>query len=141
MDLGRMVDELERDEGLRLKPYRDSLGVLTIGVGRNLDAVGISRGEAYFLLHNDVERAVADVDKWLPWWTGLDEPRQRVLVNMAFNLGIKRLLGFQRFLAAAQAGRYEDAATEMLASAWAGQVGPRAQRLAAMMRGGAPQGG
>lgn len=136
MNLTKLVDELERDEGLRLKPYRDTVGVLTIGIGRNLDAKGITRGEAYHMLHNDIENAVADVDRRLPWWRELDEQRQRVLVNMAFNLGITGLLGFHHFLAAAQAGDYSAAADAMLRSQWATQVGPRATRLAAMMRGG-----
>lgn len=135
MDLTRFVDELERDEGNRLKPYRDSVGKLTIGIGRNLDDVGISKGEAYHMVHNDIERTVADVEHHFPWWTRLDDIRQHVILNMAFNMGIKRLLGFKKMLAACEAGRYGEAAREMLASAWAGQVGPRATRLASEMRG------
>lgn len=138
MLLDAFIRELIRDEGIRLRPYRDSVGKLTIGIGRNLDDVGISSDEAMYLCRNDVAAALADLDKALPWWRELDEVRQRALANMAFNLGIVRLLGFRNTLAALRAGRYADAADGMLASKWAGQVGPRAARLAAMIRTGTP---
>lgn len=64
--------------------------------------------------------------------------RQRVLVNMAFNLGMTGLLGFKTTLLAMEQGRYEDAA-RMLRSRWAGQVGVRAERLSEMMRTGHTQ--
>lgn len=131
-----MVRELTRDEGLRLKPYRCTAGKLTIGVGRNLDDVGISQGEAEILLRNDIDRACADLDRSLPWWRGLDPVRQRVLCNMAFNMGIGGLLTFKSTLTLIQMGKYLDASQRMVASKWAGQVGPRAERLALMMRDG-----
>lgn len=136
MIAAKLIADLERDEGVRLKPYQDSLGILTIGIGRNLRDRGISREEAYHLLNNDLEGVVADLDRALPWWSSLTEPRQRVLANMAFNLGVPGLLAFRHFLAHAEAGDYEAASTEMLASHWATQVGPRAQRLANAMRDG-----
>lgn len=127
---------LLRHEGLRLKPYRDSVGKLTLGVGRNLDDVGISRDEALVLLRNDVARTQAALDAALPWRGGLDPVRGRVLVDMAFNLGVAGLLGFPDTLAAVRAGRFAQAAEHMLASRWAGQVRARALELAAMMRTG-----
>lgn len=133
MNLTALKSELVRDEGLRLKPYRDTVGKLTIGVGRNLDDVGITKDEAMHLLECDIKRVKTDLDRALLWWRGMDEVRQRVLVNMAFNLGITRLMGFKNTLAAMQAGNYADAAKGMLASKWATQVGARATRLAAMM--------
>jgi lysozyme len=136
MDSEKLIRELTRDEGLRLKPYRCSAGKLTIGIGRNLDDVGISHGEAEILLRNDIARAEADLDRDLPWWKTLDEVRRRVLVNMAFNLGIRGLLGFKNTLELVRTGRYLDAAQHMLDSKWAKQVGPRAVRLATMMRDG-----
>jgi len=132
--MAELVAELVRDEGLRLKPYRDSVGKLTIGVGRNLDDVGISPDEAQYLLGNDIASAEAMLDLRVSWWRRLDEDRQRVLVNMAFNLG-ERLLGFERTLGAIANGSYDVAADAMLQSKWAQQVGPRAVRLAERMRG------
>jgi lysozyme len=130
-----LEEQLIRDEGLRLKPYKDSVGKLTIGVGRNLDDVGISREEATQLLANDIERAAAWVRTNLPWTLALDEVRQAALKNMAFNLG-SRLGEFRKFLAHLEAREYEQAAKEMTDSVWATQTGPRAQRLAEQIRSG-----
>jgi lysozyme len=131
-----LLTELEHDEGMRLRPYYDSVGKLTIGIGRNLTDVGISKEEAYRLLSNDVEKAIADLDSALPWWRSLSENRQRALANMAFNMGLQRLQGFRDALGKMQRGDFAGAATAMLESQWAKQVGVRAQRLAEMMRAG-----
>lgn len=131
-----MRSELIRDEGVRLKPYRDTVGKLTIGIGRNLDDVGISPVEAAQLLDSDIQRTAAELDAALPWWRGLDEVRQRVILNMAFNLGVAGLLGFKNTLINVRDGHYAAAAAGMLASKWAVQVGQRAQRLADMMMKG-----
>lgn len=136
MDVALLKRDLARDEGMRLKPYRCTAGRLTIGVGRNLDDVGITAEEADYLLENDLGRAMADLDRALPWWRGLSEARQRALVNMAFNVGLSRLLGFKAMLAALRAGRWGEAAAEALESAWARQVGARAARIAATIREG-----
>lgn len=132
-DMTTMVAELSRDEGVRLKPYRDTVGKLTIGTGRNLDDVGISNDENNLMLSNDIGRTCAALDKSLPWWRNLDPVRQRVLVNMAFNMGIGTLLGFHNTLAAIQISDWQSAHAGMLGSHWAEQVGERAQRLANMM--------
>lgn len=136
MNMGAMRSELMIDEGVRLKPYRDTVGKLTIGVGRNLDDVGISQIEAAYLLDADIRRTADALDISLPWWRTLDEVRQRVVLNLAFNMGVNNLMGFKNTLAAMQAGKYEDAAAGMLASKWAKQTGQRAIRLAAMMAKG-----
>ena len=135
-DAEKLRADLTRDEGMRLKPYRCTEGKLTIGVGRNLDAVGISAEEAYLLLDHDIAAIVAGLDRALPWWRSLSEARQRALLNMGFNLGLSRLLGFRQMLAAFQQGDYQTAAAQALDSAWAQQVGERAQRIAALIREG-----
>lgn len=127
--------QLLAHEGLRGRPYRCSAGRLTIGVGRNLDDVGISRDEAMYLLAGDVTRVTRALDERWPWWRGLSVPRAAVLLDMAFQLGAEGLAGFRRFLAALEASRWETAAEEMLDSKWARQDTPsRARRLAAQMR-------
>ncbi len=136
LNLILLHNELMRDEGVRLKPYRDTVGKLTIGTGRNLDDIGISEAENAMLLDNDICRIEADLGQHLPWWRELDAVRQRVLINMGFNLGIGKLLGFEHMLQLVQSGQYETAAKAMLASKWASQVKQRAVRLAAMMRSG-----
>jgi len=127
---------LVRDEGLRLKPYKDSVGKLSIGIGRNLEDVGISREEAEHLLESDIDRTAQELYQKLPWIASLTDERQLVLLNMAFNLGVRGLLSFTRTLAHVQAGRYEKASLEMLNSKWASQVGTRAIRLAKLMKDG-----
>ena len=129
-----IMADLKRDEGLRLKPYRCSAGRLTIGYGRNLDDVGITEGEAEILLEHDIRRSLADLDRALPWWRTLSGPQQRGLINMRFNLGLTRLLGFKKMLAALQAGDGKLASEEALSSKWADQVGARARRVAALYR-------
>ncbi|MBU9679699.1 glycoside hydrolase family protein [Burkholderia multivorans] len=135
-DRKQLIVELSRDEGRRLKPYVDTVGKTTIGVGRNLTDVGITDAECDLLLSNDIDRTVTWLDRNLSWWRQLDAVRQRVIVNMAFNMG-GSLLTFTNTLAAMKRGDYAAAADGMLASKWATQVGARATRLAAMMRSGA----
>lgn len=123
-------DQLLRDEGMRLRPYRDTQGHLTIGAGRNLDAVGVSLDEAHLLLDNDIDRSRTAVLVRFPWATQLDDARHGVLLNMAFNMGVDRLAGFNLMLAAMRDGDWEGAARELLDSKYAEQVHLRAQRLA-----------
>ena len=126
---------IQRHEGLRLKPYRDTVGKLTIGVGRNLDDVGISREEARKLLERDIEGARTAARRYT-WFEDLNGARQAVIIDMIFNLGRAGFRGFRRTRAAVAAGDYETAAAEMLDSGWATQVGERARRLARMIRTG-----
>ena len=130
--------QLMRDEGLRLHPYRDTVGKLTIGYGRNLDDVGISQAEAEMMLTHDIAQA-ADSLTNLPVFAVLDDVRQAVLITMAFNLGRTGLMGFRRMWAALAERDYDCAAREMLDSKWARQVGIRAERLAEQMKTGEPQ--
>lgn len=139
MDKNKLIEELTLDEGKKKAAYQDSLGYWTIGVGRLIDGRkggGLSDDEINYLLSNDINRVIKELTESLPWWTTLSENRQRVLVNMCFNLGITKLLGFKNTLAHMKAGNYEKAAQGMLASLWAKQVGKRADRLAAIMRAG-----
>ena|SRR5678816_3388503 len=128
--------QLKVDEGVRVKPYRDSVGKLTIGVGRNLDDVGISAKELEFLLDNDIDAAEKTAQTLFPSFDELSDARKAVLVNMAFNVGQARLSGFSKLRAAVERKDFEAASREMLDSGWASQVGPRATRLAAQMRNG-----
>lgn len=133
-----LVRELIRDEGLRLRPYRCSAGKLTIGVGRNLDDVGITEAEARHLLVNDIARTFAECSRE-PWWPAIadDAVRRRAMLNFAFNVGLPRLKGFKRALAALEIGNFDAAARELLDSRWAKQVGGRARRIAHMIATGA----
>lgn len=136
MDMTKLKAELIRDEGLRLKPYRCTAGKLTIGVGRNLDDVGLIEEEAMYLLKTDIDRAMDDLDRNVPWWRSMADARRRALVNMCFNLGWPRLSQFKNMLAHLQAGDFARAAAEALDSRWARQVGERSARIAALIREG-----
>lgn len=125
---------LIQQEGLKLRPYHDSVGKLTIGVGRNLDDKGLSNEEAMMLLNADICDALDDVRHCCSIYEQLSRPRQLVLISMAFNMGRERLNGFVHFLNALHKQDFSEAADEMLNSKWAAQVGTRATTLAAMMR-------
>lgn len=131
-----LVDQIIRHEGLRLKPYEDSFGNLTIGVGRNLTANGISNKEAMQLLDHDLDEAVADLAMF-PWFLELDAVRQRVLVDLRFNLGPTRLRTFTRLLKALAVKDYQKASVSMRESAWFSQVKHRGVELVQMMQTGA----
>ncbi|MFQ5540210.1 MAG: glycoside hydrolase family protein [Candidatus Binatia bacterium] len=134
--MSRLHDMLIRHEGLRLKPYLDTKKKLTIGVGRNLDDVGITRDEAWALLNNDIARVRREVKRAFPWFSKLNPVRKDVVLNMVFNLGLQRFRVFRKAIAAIKAKDWDEAARQMLDSRWARQVGRRARELAAMMRRG-----
>ena len=134
MDIEKLYADLRLDEGLRLKPYLDSVGKLTIGIGRNLDDRGISEQEADNMFFNDISAVRAELDEKIPWWSNMPEPAQRGLANMAFNLGWPRLSQFKMMLAALEVGDWKAAAAEALDSTWAKQVGDRAKRVAELFR-------
>ena len=139
-----LISELRRDEGVRRSIYLDSVGIKTIGVGHNIAAHPLPDGfippltdeQIDGLLASDLLLVFSGLDAHIGWWRTLSYARQRVLANMAFNLGINGLLGFKNTLQKIKDGDYDGAATGMLSSKWAGQVGDRAKRLAKMMREG-----
>jgi lysozyme len=136
-DLKEMTSRmLKLHEGVRLKPYTDTVGKLTIGVGRNLDDRGITQEESDYLLSNDISAVWVSLLSRLEGFSRLDTVRQAVLLDMAFNLGADGLLKFRKTLVLVSSGQYAEAAIEMLNSEWARQVGRRAQRLSQMMRSG-----
>jgi len=137
MNLDALEQQLIEHEGLRLDMYKDTVGIWTIGVGRNLEHVGLrNEAEARFLLRSDVLAIRAELERRLPWLDELDEVRQRVLLDMAFNLGVAGLCKFTATLDHVEARRYDQASVEMLDSRWADQVGQRAVRLSEMMATG-----
>lgn len=138
MNLSPLIDELRRDEGVIPHAYQDSLGYWTIGVGHLIDKrKGGKMPDVIIdmLLRYDIDEKIAELNEKLPWWGFLDEPSQRVIVNMAFNLGVEGLLKFGKFMDALKDGDRNRAASEMLDSKWAEQVGARATRLATIIRG------
>lgn len=136
MNTQALQNQLVVDEGVRLKPYTDTVGKLTIGVGRNLTDVGLSQEEAMTLLLNDIIKVCSQMDGTISWWRFMSDNRQQALANMCFNMGIKTLLTFKDTLNHLHAQEYELASKTMLASKWATQVGQRAVRLSEMIKNG-----
>jgi len=152
----KLIDQLILHEGLELKVYKDTLGIDTIGVGRNLEDRGITDGElmhmnllreeihttgiseedARFLLGNDIDIVERELLDAHPCMERLDDVRIRVLLDMAFNLGVPRLRKFKNMWAGIHEGDYIRAGDEMMDSRWANQVGARAVRLCKMMKEG-----
>jgi len=129
-----------RHEGMRLKPYKDSVGKLTIGCGRNLDDVGISEAEANMMLDNDILKARRAITENMLWATQMDNARYGVLLEMVFQIGIGGVLKFKNTLAAMKRGDYTAAAAGMLDSLWAKQTPARATELAKIMATGEENG-
>ena len=134
-----LTEQLRRDEDEVLHAYHDTLGYITIGVGRLLDkrkGGGITTEESAYLLSNDIRRKTADVIALLPWSEHLDPVRFACLVNMCFQLGAAGLTGFKNTLALIQGGNYDKAADNMILSKWHTQTPARCERLAKQMRTG-----
>lgn len=135
MNLALLGASIQRAEGCRLTAYRDTRGVLTIGWGHNLN-VPISQAAADLIFSEDLIAVVkATLARW-PWLGGLDDVRQNVFAELAYNLGVEGLAGFKAMLAAAERHEFDPAADELQNSAWFGQVGIRGPRLVAQLRTG-----
>jgi len=131
----QLKDQIIEHEGKRLDLYLDSEGIYTIGVGHNIQDKGISEAVCDLMLEEDIEEAVNDADTFR-WFGDLNAPRQAVIVDMVFNLGLTRFRGFKKTIQFLENQLYQSAAKEMLDSRWADQVGRRAIRLSEMMRTG-----
>ncbi len=132
----REAEEILLDEGLKLRAYRDTVGVPTIGVGHTKgvkDGDIITKKQAIAFLREDMEDAIEDAKSLCLDWENMSGPRKGVMVNMAFNLGRDRLSGFKNTLRFINERNYARAATNMLLSKWARQVKGRADRLAYRM--------
>ena len=123
-------------ESCKLFPYTDTTGNLTIGIGRNLTTRGISTNEAYEMLDDDIAYFTDKLQNNTEFFNTLDDIRQAAIVDMCFNLGINGFLEFKEMLSALESRDYNKAATEMLNSKWAHQVGERATCLATIIQTG-----
>ena len=135
MDNVKAEAHIRRYEGFSRLPYKCPTGHLTIGYGHNLEN-GISAKVALFILQEDLAHAERAVKDAFPWWWKLDDARQFVLVDMAFNMGLAGLKGFKKMLAAIESGDFDKAAEEMLDSKYGRQVVHRARLNAEIMKTG-----
>lgn len=126
---------IKKCEGYKSHPYLDTVGKVTIGYGRNIDDNGISQEEGDYLFDNDFARCERELAPY-PWYVNQPQNVQDALMNMCFNLGIGKLLGFRKMIIALTTKDYTTAAIEALDSKWATQVGQRAKDVAVMIRQG-----
>ena len=136
--MSKLSDQLRIHEGVRSHAYKCSANMIPVGVGRNIDengGLGLSDDEIDYLLENDIRRCKQELIT-LPWFSQIDSVRQDALINMCFNLGMTRLLGFKNALTAMSVGDYDTAADEFMDSRWAKQVGRRAEEVCTMIRTG-----
>jgi lysozyme len=142
-DFARLREQLRQAEGIRFTVYDDAngkpikagsvvVGNPTIGIGRELSMRGLTEEEIAYLLDNDLADVLKDAAKFR-WFDKLDSVRQNVVLEMLFNLGLTRFLGFKKFIGYMSEQRFTHAAEEMRDSRWYRQVGKRAERLRQMV--------
>jgi len=155
-DRDELVKMIAIHEGIVLNVYQDHLGIDTVGIGRNLEDRGITDGElsyinktmddiydsglteeeAYYLCMNDIAIVEKELLNSKPIVNQLNDVRQMVLVDMAFNMGVPRLKLFKNMWLAIEKVNYPLACEEMIDSRWASQVGNRAMKLSLAMKNG-----
>ncbi len=140
-----LEQQLIRDEGCKLLPYQDTVGLWTIGVGHLLGKTcppqyvnGITQQQADEWLEEDIADKANQLINY-NWFANLDDVRKNAIINMAFNLGVNGLLHFPSMIHYLSIDDWDNAATEMLDSVWAGQVHNRANRLAQQITTGIEQ--
>ena len=133
IDLTKLLADIEQDEGFSPTVYKDSQGFATVGFGIRTP---LTLAEARVLTGGRLAVTEAAISTKWPWFMTLNEPRQRALSEMGYNLGVEGLGKFKRMLSFMEAGDFTFAAEEALASVWARQVGARARRIADLIRKG-----
>ena len=137
MNIERLRKQITKHEGIEYKLYRCTSNKLTIGVGRNIEDRGISHDTAMQMLDEDIDICINELQQTVSYWDDLPERVQEALVNLCFNMGIKRLMAFKKTFGYLREGMFDKAADELLDSRYANQVGQRAIDVAHMIREGA----
>lgn len=118
MDLNKLKQSVKKYEGLKLKPYLCPKKKLTIGFGRNLQDRGITNLEAETMLDRDLLDIKLELEDSIKFFHKLDDIRQNVLIEMAFNMGVPHLLEFKNTLKFMEKSDFINASIEMLDSQW-----------------------
>ena len=135
----KLIEMLKVHEGVETYAYRCSENKITIGVGRNVDkagGLGLSDDEVDYLLQNDIDRVISELESEYDWFSDLDDIRQDAMIDISFNLGQTRLRSFKKALLAMSEGVWDNAADQFMDSRWSEQVGIRAKNLTEMIRTG-----
>jgi len=129
------LELLIQDEGFKTKPYKCTQDKLTIGIGRNLEDVGLSEDEVHYLAKNDIARCERE-SMLIPWFSSLNHVRQLVVLSMLYIFGSKGFKEFKKMNLAIEKGEFHLAAQEMKDSKWYHQATKRVERLCHMMETG-----
>lgn len=136
MNLDAIKSSLRNHEGESLKMYKCPAGKWTVGVGHNIEDRPISKRASNVILEDDIEVAIAELDRAFQGWRLHSDAVQDVLVELSFAMGAPRLEGFKKMWAALQVRNYKEAAKELLDSEWAREVKGRATTLAEKIKNG-----
>ena len=131
--LFELKNHIKEYEGFSRLVYECTSGYATIGYGRNVEQVGITKDEADHLLQNDIDQCLKELRGIMNRFDELPDKAQLVLVDMCYNLGLSKLLNFENMLDAIDAGNWEKASEELLDSRYAAQVKRRARINAAFL--------
>jgi len=131
-----LKNDIIKDEGYRQFPYLCTSEKMTIAIGRNLDDVGLSEDEAVYLLENDLKRCIREANDIFSSFDSHNQTRKEVIINMLFNLGKTRFLGFVNTIQAFKDKDYMLTGSEMMDSKWYRKGGSRVARLVQEMKSG-----
>jgi lysozyme len=137
--MSKLTEMLRKHEGVETHAYKCTSGKITIGCGRNIDpdgGLGLSDSEIDMLLENDIDRSIKELGAAFNWFSDLNEARRDAMIDLVFNIGLTRLNGFKKALAAMADANYDLAAAEFMDSKWASQVKDRAIEICAMIKTG-----
>ena len=127
-------DFIIKNEGLKLKPYRCSSGKITIGVGRNIEDVGISEEEAMVLLDNDLKRVSCEFKKIFGYECKYSKEIVIVMKDMLFQLGLSRFKKFKKMIRGVKEKNIKKIIDNIIDSRYYNQVKSRADRNIALLR-------
>ena len=144
MNMEKLREELEADEGVKYEVYNDHLGYATFGIGHLIldsdpeqgSSVGtpVSESRVAEAFESDIVQVLSDCETLYPDFESLPEDAQRIIANMMFNMGRPRLSKFKGMKRGVDAQDWNAAADEMIDSNWYKQVTNRADRLVNRMR-------
>ena len=144
MNIDKLREQLEIDEGVVYEVYLDHLGYPTFGIGHLIIesdpehgcevGTSVSADRVAEAFEQDVQTVLSDCAKLYSDFDGLPEEAQQIIANMMFNLGYPRLSKFAGMKAGVDSRDWNKAADEMVDSQWYRQVGKRAERLVQRMR-------
>ena len=137
----KLIETLKRHEGVKSHAYKDSLGILHIGCGRNIEGaashrgLGLSEDEIDYMLSNDILRTIKELSREYKWFAELEDGARRDgIINMHFNLGRVRFAQFKKAIGHMEKGEHSKAAVEFLDSLWARQVKGRSLEVTDMIK-------